>query len=974
MFNEVDEISVSESFFCTPTVCGESVLNPSKHLKVLTQNIRSVHKNFDMFCVMLSTLKFDCDIIVLTECWLTTNKSVPQLPNYKITSSSQTFNQNDGLVVYCKNSISCKTEEPHFSGANCIIIKIGDHTAIVAIYRPPSFRSIELFLHSLENSLLELKGFKNIIVIGDVNIDIKTNSSDTRSIDYLNLTAEHGFLPAHTLATRDGNCIDHVLLKSKAPALTFVLDTVLTDHFPVLICLSSTPLNIKFASSLKRTDYHKSIAFLKNCDLSSILKMTDANHAANLFVNILSNALQRFTIYKTLPCRQRISKPWITQGLLRCIRHRDNMHRKVKKRPNDDILIKSYRRYRNFCNYLLKKLKLEYERSEIQKASKNSKQTWKVIKKISNTVKTKTPPVDLLKTDPNPQTAVNSVNSFFANLGMRLADTISNNMNSLNTNTNIQSSVHPRSFVLLNTDEEEVERLILNLKNDCATGWDGISSSFLKHAKDIIIPSLTHIINLCFCSGIFPKPFKISIIHPIHKNGTRDDVNNYRPISILPALSKIIEKLINKRLMNFLEQEGLLSESQYGFRANKSTEQAVSNLTNFIISNLDKKKKCVGIFLDMAKAFDTVSMPLLLQKLERVGIRGTPLELFRDYLTNRSQRVKIDDMISDEETVTYGVPQGSILGPSLFLIFINDLCCFNPNHGRIFTFADDTALLFEGDTWEQARSYAEQGLRDVISWLQINLLTLNFNKSKFIYFSIIKRNISSVQNMKIQAHSCKDAPDKDCGCVFLEQVNSIKYLGVIIDEQLTWMPHIESVSSRVRKLIWVFKNLRHVTSSELLKSIYYAICQSIVGYCISVWGGACKTKLLNLERSQRSVLKVMSFKPFRYPTDLLYAECKILSVRQLFILYVVLSHHKNMYFDSHTSTSSRSTKNICLTQLCSTTFARRQPYFMGAYIYNKIHKIFNIYPMTRYACKKTLTEWLLNQDYLSTESILVIQS
>ncbi|CAG9121615.1 unnamed protein product [Plutella xylostella] len=218
---------------------------------------------------------------------------------------------------------------------------------------------------------------------------------------------------------------------------------------------------------------------------------------------------------------------------------------------------------------------------------------------------------------------------------------------------------------------------------------------------------------MCFKNGVFPDLFKKSLIHPIHKGGNRDVVGNYRPISVLPALSKILEKLMNSRLTNYLEKENLISNSQFGFRAGRSTEDAVSSLTEYIVDLLDNKRKCIGIFLDLAKAFDTVSIPILLSKMENIGIRGQSLEIFSDYLTNRTQRVKIGNLTSSDLPVTFGVPQGSVLGPSLFLIYINELCLHTPVNGRIFSFADDTALVYEGETWMEARNNAETGLQKV---------------------------------------------------------------------------------------------------------------------------------------------------------------------------------------------------------------------------------------------------------------------
>lgn len=976
IFEEVDDFKVARSFECFPSDCVAIIGNSRAYLKVITQNIRSIYKNLDSLVVLQSILNFECDILILTESRLSEDKLLPQLPSYNVHSTTKYINQNDGVVVYCKSNISYSIEEPVFVDASCLIIRIPPHTAIIAIYRPPCFRTIDKFLDSLEAVLGSLSSSTNIIIMGDINLDIKNGNNDSMSTDYLNLTAEHGLLPANNFPTRYGNCLDHVLLKTKSQALSFVLQNALTDHFPVLLCLSSKAAGATSRKTVfKSVDYKNIAKLLKESDIANILLMNDANTAADSLINILMNSIQLSTILRPIPSRRRISKPWITQGLLRCIRHRDNMHLKVKKQPNDQILVKSYRRYRNFCNGLLKKLKVSYERSELEKASQSTKQTWKVIKSITNITRNKSPPMELLESRPNPQTAINYTNEYFANVGKSLASEIANIEKSSDTSCDIKIQTHPRSFVLLSTDIREVEQTILALKSDCAPGWDGISASLLKSCKDIIVPPLTHIINTCFESGTFPNAFKKSIIHPIYKNGPRDSVNNYRPISILPSLSKIVEKLINKRLTHYLEHEKILSESQFGFRSGKSTLQAVSCLTDYVVSNLDHGKKCIGIFLDMAKAFDTVSIPLLLAKLERLGIRGSSLRLFESYLSNRMQAVTINDLVSTDAYITYGVPQGSILGPSLFLIFINELCQFVPDRGKIFTFADDTALIFEGESWEATRMYAECGMQRVIIWLQKNLLSLNLSKTKYLPFSILKKGIPQKDTFQIHAHTCRDYPKRLCNCMCLEQVLCIKYLGVMIDSQLSWMPQIVSVASRVRKLIWVFKNLRNVATGDLLKSVYYALCQSVIGYCIPVWGGACKTYLIKLERAQRSVLKVMNFKSYRYSTELLYKECKVLTVRQLFILYLVTVFHKSVPFNPHLSSNIRRTSNrVCSVVPCNTKFANRHSYFLGAYIYNKLNKILLYYPMTVFKCKSIVKNWIIDLNYSETEKLLEILS
>lgn len=317
-----------------------------------------------------------------------------------------------------------------------------------------------------------------------------------------------------------------------------------------------------------------------------------------------------------------------------------------------------------------------------------------------------------------------------------------------------------------------------------------------------------------------------------------------------------------------------------------STEDAILALTSTVINKLDDGGKCLAVFLDLKKAFDTVSVPILLKKLEHIGIRGIPLSLFKDYLTGRKQKVKIGEFISADENITYGVPQGSVLGPTLFLIYINYLSSMTLTGGHVFSYADDTALIFTGKTWECARKHAEAGLLQVATWLNVNLLTLNTLKTNFICFSIYDCTQPS-ENFKIKIHKCMSLNNPDCTCTHIDKVQHTKYLGVILDHRLSWHMHTELIMNRVRKLIWTFKTLRHVTTKDLLNQIYISLAQSVLGYCLPLWGGATKVKFLELERAQRSLLKVMFFKPYRFPTEQLYLTAGLLSVRKLYLLHLI---------------------------------------------------------------------------------------
>lgn len=962
----IDAISVSESLTCDLDHCIPPNINLQNNLKILNQNIRSIKKNMAGLHTVLNRTSVEWDVILLTECWLRDNSATEDIGGYNCFKTTRNYTQNEGVVIYIKENYYVTVQEPDFDDANCLLMTIDNNTILIALYRPPSHTDINNFLNSLCNILSTIAHYNTIILAGDMNINISDDCNNANKNQYLNVLASFGLLPAHTLPTRQSACLDHIVLKTKFPAITIVANSALTDHEVVLLYLAKRVTLDRSKKTLVRIDYDQLHKDFEQIDFKAVFQSQDANIAAQLLVNIIRNVIQNNTKKIKVPNRKQILKPWITPGLLRCIRHRDSMHKKLKRKPNNDILKQSYRRYRNFCNSLLKRLKREYERQEINKAGKNNKQLWGVINNITCRFKERETANHLLSLSSTPKRSVNLINDYFINVGKNLAEKClpPNNIKPL-TRTNINA----KSMVILPIEEREVRNIIVDLRTNAAAGWDEISAGILKAHADKIVPPLTYVCNLALAGGSFPKAFKKSIVHPIFKSGDRNCLCNYRPIAVLSTFSKILERIMNGRLVDFLEANNLLAPSQYGFRTGKSTADAVHDLTNYIVTNMDKGDKVLGIFLDIAKAFDTVSVPILIRKLEDVGVRGTQLDLYKDYLIGRTQCVKINQYTSEESTISYGVPQGSVLGPTLFLIYINDLGMLPLSNGKIITFADDTALLFSGETWWEVFNSAQSGLDVVATYLKNNLLTLNADKTKYLTFTI--KSIPQISNhLNIIAHTCPD-PHNSCSCTHLKRVESVKYLGIIIDGNLRFHSYINSLNSRLRKLVYIFKTLRHVADENVCKTVYYSLVQSLITYCIISWGGAHKSTILELEKTQRLILKVIFFLPFRYPTTDLYQKANVLSVRQLFLLNIILKQHGQLKFSSEPSRQCRRCVPVYrFAAKLTTQFSKRFFCYLGGSLYNRVHKILSIYALTKHLCKKKVSRWLQGLSYDNTENLL----
>lgn len=379
----------------------------------------------------------------------------------------------------------------------------------------------------------------------------------------------------------------------------------------------------------------------------------------------------------------------------------------------------------------------------------------------------------------------------------------------------------------------------------------------------------------------------------------------------------------------------------------------------------------MGVFLDLAKAFDTVSVPILLRKLDAVGVRGIALDWFTSYLTERRQFVKIDQYSSDPASIDFGVPQGSILGPTLFTLYINDLLALPLINSEVACYADDTALLFYGDCWEEAFSHANEGLKAVAIWLDNNLLTLNAEKTKFLAFHISKPTEPNTDMpIKVHGHHCQYTHSPSlCDCTTIQRVPQLKYLGILLDERLTFSSHITELCGRVRKVIYIMKLLRNSASKTLLVNVYRALCESLLTYCVSVWGSAASSCLIKLERAQRSVLKVMFRKPYLFPTSQLYQESGFLTVRQLYIRKAVLAAHKTYSIPDNVP---RRRPPRLPSPFCRTVFAQRFPPSAFPFLYNKLFVTRNLVNLNNFAAKNTITKYLSSLKYADTEDIFCI--
>lgn len=946
----------------------------SYRLKIIHQNIRSI-SNLDDFTIFLDQFNSSFDVIILTECWINKYYTSKSIQNYSEYHTTFNLNKSSGIVIYIKDGIQAQVEEIPLSQSNCMKLVLNNNICIFAIYRSPSFINIDPFLFSLQSIINNSKKFERQIIIGDLNINTVPDYH-RQSNDYLCLLAENGFTQTINSFTREQgsskSCLDHINVKNINFIDTFVIHTTISDHYTTSICLKNKPPTSSKSKYVVRTNFNHLLEDLSSENWQNVLVQSDTDLAMKEFITKLHEYISKHTSNITVTNKQIKITPWITPGLVKSIHKRNNLHEKTKRYPENLILQAYYKKYRNLCKKLIKSSKENFYKKLIYENNCTPKRFWETFRNITKSKINKSSEIKSLYINTSnsevPKDMANFANTYFTSVGDTLAKKILNNCRTTETdlaNLTIPNLGH--KIDKIETSSNEVMKIIDDLKSSKACGPDKISSNLLKIIKVYIALPIAFIANLSFKEGKFPHHLKHSIVILLHKNGDKSQIHNYRPVSLLNSVSKIIEKIVKNRISHYLENNNILSNRQYGFRNGLGTENAIANLTKIISSNLDKGIKCIALFLDLAKAFDTISHKILLHKLQRIGIQGQLFNWLVSYLKNRSQRVDINGTLSDPAYIKYGVPQGSTLGPLLFNIYINELC--NSSFADyIITFADDTVLLFEDKTWNGCHSKAQIGINKVKQWLDNNLLTLNSDKTKFICFSPTQAGQpKEIHNIII--HHCNDITT--CKCNTLECVDNIRYLGIIIDKFLRWDKHIDLTSTKVRKLTHLFIAIRNILSVKDLKRIYFAMCNSILDYASLGWGGCSKTILDPLAKSQKSLLRVILKKPFRYPSDSLFEEFRVLDVRQLYMRKIILhtqkQRHRYISVD-HYHNTRHAKKNPIVPPTTSSSLAQRQFSYLGP-------KLLNLIPDTWKSEKdnilrRLVNDWLLALGRVECENML----
>ena len=896
----------------------------SNNLLVIGLNVQTCGAKVDKLKAFLDELLVsNCklpDVLALQETCIPNGTTPAVIPGYHpILFNSRSISRGGGVGLLVKDNISFHLNQELsffidrvFESIAITIILCGRKVTVISIYKPPSSplltnnELLDGFLINL-HKLLSIAPSNSIISMdSNINLMLKTSCS----IKLIDTFEGWGFTNCINLATRfnqtGATLIDQIFLNTNLLGKSGVILTDLSDHLPTYISLdfrksSDKPNNKTMRRIFSKENYDLFRNSLSQLNWESVTELQDTNLAMNQFFSIWEiNFDLCFPKKKVVINRNYIKlNEFFTQGLLVSRRVKNDLYRKLLfERSQTNEL--TYKRYRNIYNRVVKTAKKLFFKEKID-SNCNPKEAWHYLNVAAGRSSSKNSSINSINM--NGEVVYDSVKMAdkFTNFFSSITDNIVNEIPP--TNTSFESFLPPQNenfFEFSSLNENKVLEIIKNLEPKTSLDINGVSCVLLKKVSDILAKPLTHILNLSLRDGIFPESLKVSRTCPIYKSGSKSDVNNYRPISCLPIISKVFEKAVYSQLSNFLSMNNILHQNQYGFQKGKSTLHPLINILNFIGHAFNNNKFVVAIFLDFKKAFDMVSHEKLLVKLERLGVIGKNLNWFKSYLSNRKIFSMVNGCLSSEFAfLSRSVPQGSILGPLLFLIFINDMpYC---NELLSFLFADDTTSLTSGNDIEQVGSFVNLQLQKIGVWLRSNELAINTSKTKIVIFS----NKQKIPHFDFVFNNNDfDCPQQTSLISPIERISNsskvpaFKMLGVYLDENLSFDYHCSQILSKVNRALYSIRSAKNLLSSSSLKKLYFALIHPHFLYCLPVYGFTSSKNMNLLFKKQKQCMRLITNAKYNAHTEPLFHTHGILQLPDLLTQQKILLMHSIVFNQS----------------------------------------------------------------------------
>ena len=869
MYLNVDDLS--------PFICSLS-------LSILMLNIRSLRRNFDNFIAHFYNYVESFSCIIFTETWLSEDRDrIFNIPGFYCCNLYRNHH-GGGIEIYIKNCIQSKILE-NFTVINNLfemlsveLLFCGCKFLLMTIYHPPtscSKKNVEFvdFFTSYLHDLIELK--LPLIIAGDTNLNL-LNPSNNFYIDmYVNNLFEYNMRPLITKPSKVNlenpftrfSILDQIWVSDDLiTAQPFIIPISITDHFPVGAFVSSV-FEAQAPTTVKRRIFSANGKEMFKVLLANIHVVMNGENMNLIYRNYYKYVFEAYNLSFPLvsgTIKNSHPAPWMSPKLMECIKKKAKLYKLYLK---GRVAKADYTLYKNRLTNVVRRTKaLYYARLFLENAS-NTKKVWNTINGLMN--KRESPVLkEILHNGVvlRGEALANFTNEYFVNIAAAISAAV--------PGTHIFTCLAPRvlaSCFLFPTSLNEVIVVMKNLRNKGSKILD-IHPSIIKENLILFGRHFEVLYNLSVIKTVFPDMQKIARVCPVFKSGKPDTIDNYRPISSLPVFSKIFERLTLNRMESFISRHNILTHCQFGFRKGFSTTHAVIKLLSSIVQAYHQKVYSACFFLDLRKAFDTVNHELLIHKLEHYGFRGHFLKYLKSYYENRRQYVHTNGYDSSSRPVTCGVPQGSILGPLCFSLYINDMPIAVKE--KVVLFADDAAFIITSQTVAGLYQKIRELFSDLYSYLSMNKLVPNSRKSKLMMF---------------RSRPTSELPSLSFGGEEIEWITEFKYLGLTITNNMNFSKHINNISLNVSRMTGTFTCLRTVVPKNILMKLYYALIYPHLNNHVLVWGSAppshLKTLTVRLNNLLRTILGVTweNGRPLTSNNDL-YKQLSVLKLESIFKL------------------------------------------------------------------------------------------
>ena len=793
-----------------------------------------------------------------------------------------------------------------------------------------------------------------IFILGDFNINYRTpNHQDTKLLKWFEQRSSlKHIIKDITRFSNLNSCIDLIFSDSLFLNDFGTLDVNLSDHaFVTRKHIKKVKVSSRFTGrSYLNFNPELFVRNLNNLEWEELYNSENPDQAWDFMCSQIESVIDIMCPIKDFNIKQ-MKDPWITNEILEAIHDKDYLLARAKRSNDHDDWVLARRR-RNEVKNLVKHAKSNFIKDNLNHYEKDSNKFWKSLGDILPTKNSKENHKIILKDEngiliSDDKIAANKMNTFFTSIGPSLARDI-------NEPWVYSGDICDNTLLDFITNSDEVIKLLKEIDTGKASTVPNLASKILKPALISLVEQLTFIFNMCFRQGTFPKSWKIATVIPLPKEGDLSQCTNFRPISLLPLPSKVLEQIIHHRVNTFCEENNILNEFQGGFRKNHSTTATVAQFTDNLYNAINDQNHSITTFIDFYKAFDTVNHKILLQKLSKIGIRGNTNLLIKNYLENRTQKTCLNGVDSNLDNIVCGVPQGSVLGPLLFLIYINDLCNVIANC-NIHLYADDTVLVYSAPDIYTAHLHLQNDLNNLANWCKGNKLSINIKKTK----SMIVGTRSMVKKHPILPRLKIDGKT-------IDYVFQYKYLGVTLDEILSFHAHLNNTIKIVsHKKILLHKIRCYITEDAAVK-IYKSMILPYVDYGDIFYMNANSGLVEKLQTLQNRALRICFTARLITPTQILHRSAQISKLKPRRITHLVNYMFKNKSNIRYLNVRNINTrlhdapvfKTTCTKPNCEKFKAN--VYYNGAMAWNNL--AVNIRNIETYEIfKTTQKKWALSQ-------------